>query len=75
MDITGVPIVDSRVANHLVQACEAARLMGAHVVITGISSSIAQALVTIGADLSGVVTLGDLQTGLEEAERGRHPPP
>lgn len=69
MDITGVPIVDSRVANHLVQACEAARLMGAHVIITGISSSIAQALVTIGAELRGVPTLGDLQTGLEEAER------
>ena len=37
MDITGVPIVDSRVANHLAQACEAARLMGALVVLTGIS--------------------------------------
>lgn len=69
MDITGVPIVDSRVANHLVQACEAARLMGANVIITGISSNIAQALVTIGAELRGIPTLGDLQTGLEEAER------
>ncbi len=69
MDITGVPIVDSRVANHLVQACEAARLMGAHVVITGISSSIAQALVGIGAELRGVPTLSDLQSGIEEAER------
>ncbi|MBX5481739.1 MAG: STAS domain-containing protein [Myxococcaceae bacterium] len=68
MDITGVPIVDSRVANHLVQACEAARLMGAHVFITGISSAIAQALVTIGAELRGVPTLGDLQTGIEAAE-------
>jgi rsbT co-antagonist protein RsbR len=68
MDITGVPIVDSKVANHIVQACEAARLMGAGVIITGISAEIAQALVTIGAELRGVRTIGDLQAGIEEAE-------
>src|SRR5205823_1133787 len=49
MDITGVPIVDSKVANHLAQACEAARLMGATVIVTGISAEIAQTLVTVGA--------------------------
>ncbi len=69
MDITGVPIVDSKVANHLAQACEAARLMGALVVMTGISSEIAQTLVTIGAQLRGVRTVGDLQGGIEEIER------
>ncbi len=69
MDITGVPVVDSKVANHLAQACEAARLMGALVVMTGISSEIALTLVTIGAELRGVRTLGDLQSGIEEVER------
>jgi rsbT co-antagonist protein RsbR len=69
MDITGVPIVDSKVANHLAQACEAARLMGAVVVLTGISSEIAQTLVTIGAHLKGVRTVIDLQGGIEAVER------
>jgi rsbT co-antagonist protein RsbR len=68
MDITGVPIVDSKVANHIAQACEAARLMGALVVLTGISPDIAQTLVTIGAQLRGVRTVGDLQGGIEEIE-------
>lgn len=69
MDVTGVPIVDSKVAKHLAQTCEAARLMGATVIVTGISQEIAQTLVTIGADLSDVVTLGDLQSGFEEVTR------
>jgi rsbT co-antagonist protein RsbR len=69
MDITGVPIVDSKVANHLAQACEAARLMGAVVVMTGISSEIAQTLVAIGAQLRGVRMVGDLQGGIEEIDR------
>jgi rsbT co-antagonist protein RsbR len=69
MDITGVPIVDSKVANHLAQACEAARLMGALVVMTGISSEIALTLVTMGAQLRGVRTVGDLQGGIELIER------
>ncbi|HVE83050.1 MAG TPA: STAS domain-containing protein [Myxococcales bacterium] len=69
MDITGVPIVDSKVANHLVQACEAARLMGTRVVLSGVSPEIAQALVTLGADLPGVVTVVDLQTALEDGDR------
>jgi anti-anti-sigma regulatory factor len=69
MDVTGVPIVDSKVANHLVQSVEAARLMGATVIVTGISAEIAQTLVTIGADLRNIQTLGDLQGGLEEAWR------
>jgi rsbT co-antagonist protein RsbR len=67
MDITGVPMVDSKVANHLVQSVEAARLMGTTVIITGLSPEIAQTMVTLGADLPDVQTYGDLQTGLEEA--------
>src|SRR5829696_8542516 len=69
IDITGVPDVDSEVANHLVQAVDASRLMGASVIITGLSSDIALTLVTIGLDLSKVNAVGDLQGGIEEAER------
>ena len=69
IDITGVPTIDSTVANHLVQTVEASRLLGASVIITGLSSDIAQTLVTLGVDLSKVNAVGDLQGGIEEAER------
>jgi rsbT co-antagonist protein RsbR len=69
IDITGVPDVDSEVANHLVQAVDASRLMGASVILTGLSPEIAQTLVTIGVDLGKMNTVGDLQGGVEEAER------
>ena len=69
VDITGVPDVDELVADHLVRTVDASRLMGASVIITGLSPEIAQTLVTIGVDLSKMDTIGDLQGGLEEAER------
>jgi rsbT co-antagonist protein RsbR len=69
IDITGVPAVDSKVANHLFQTAAAARLMGAQAVITGLSADVAQALVALGIDVSRLSTVGDLQGGLEEAER------
>jgi rsbT co-antagonist protein RsbR len=69
IDITGVPTIDSTVANHLVQTVDASGLMGASVIITGLSSDIALTLVTIGLDLSKVNAVGDLQGGIEEAER------
>jgi rsbT co-antagonist protein RsbR len=69
IDITGVPLVDSKVANHLVQTVEAARLMGATAIVTGISPEIAQTLVVLGVNLSMVRTVVDLQGGIEEAER------
>jgi rsbT co-antagonist protein RsbR len=69
IDITGVPDVDEAVADHLVKTVDASRLMGAGVIITGLSSEIAQTLVTIGVDLSKMNTVGDLQGGIEEAER------
>jgi rsbT co-antagonist protein RsbR len=69
MDITGVPAIDSSVANHLVQTVEAARLLGAAVIVTGLSPEIAQTLVTIGMELGKMTTVGDLQGGIEEAER------
>lgn len=69
IDITGAPEIDESVANHLVRTVDASRLMGASVIITGLSPKIAQTLVTIGVDLSKMNTIGDLQGGLEEAER------
>ena len=69
IDITGVAAIDLAVANHLVQTVEAARLMGASAIITGLSSGTAQTLVDLGVDLGMMKTVGDLQGGLEEAER------
>jgi len=68
IDITGVPDVDESVADDLVKTVDASRLMGAGVIITGLSSEIAQTLVTIGVDLGKMNTVGDLQGGIEEAE-------
>jgi rsbT co-antagonist protein RsbR len=69
MDVTGVATIDSRVANHLLQTVAAARLMGALVIVTGLSSEVAQSLVALGIDLASVNTVGDLQGGVEDAER------
>ena len=69
MDITGVPMVDAAAANHLVQTVEGARLIGATTVITGLSTQVAAALVALGVDVGALNTAGDLQGGLEAAER------
>ena len=69
VDITGVADIDREVANHLVQTVEAARLMGAETIVTGLSSEIAETLVELGVDLARMKTVGDLQGGLEDAER------
>jgi rsbT co-antagonist protein RsbR len=68
IDLTGVPAVDSAVANHLLQTVRAAKLLGANAVVTGISTENAQTLTRIGVDLSGLVTTSDLQSGIDEAE-------
>lgn len=69
IDVTGVPSVDTKVANHLVQTVEAARLMGAVSIVSGIAPDIAQTMVKLGIDLRRIRTVGDLQSGIEEAER------
>ena len=69
MDVTGVSSIDSGVANHLLRTITAAKLMGALVIVTGISADVAQALVTLGIALDQIRTVGDLQSGIEEAER------
>jgi rsbT co-antagonist protein RsbR len=68
IDITGVQEVDSKVANHMVQTVEAARLMGATVIVAGVAPEIAQTMVTLGIDLGRMTTVGDLQSGIEKAE-------
>ena len=67
VDITGVPIVDTTVARHLLQTIAAARLLGAEVILVGISPRIAQTLVHLGVDLGEVVTRVSLAKGLELA--------
>jgi rsbT co-antagonist protein RsbR len=65
LDITGVPIVDSQVAQGLLAVVQAARLLGAEVMLVGIRPEVAQAIVGLGIDLQGVHTSSDLQTALD----------
>jgi rsbT co-antagonist protein RsbR len=67
LDITGVAVVDTNVANHLIQTARAAALLGSQVVLVGISAEVAQTLVQLGLDLGQLVTLSNLQSGLEYA--------
>jgi PAS domain S-box-containing protein len=67
LDITGVQVVDTQVANALIQAMQAARLLGTQVFITGIQPRIAQTLIELGVDLSSFVTHGTLQAGVAHA--------
>jgi rsbT co-antagonist protein RsbR len=67
VDITGVPLVDTQVANYLLQAARAAQLLGSRVILVGISPDIAQTIVHLGVDLSNIVTRANLQAGVEFA--------
>ena len=67
IDITGVPMVDTKVAHHLLNTIDATRLLGAEAVVTGVSPHNAQTLVRLGVDLSRVATRSTLQSGLELA--------
>jgi len=64
VDVTGVSIMDTGIVNHLNKTIQAARLKGAHTIVTGISDSVAEAIVDLGIDWSEITTLSDLQTGL-----------
>jgi rsbT co-antagonist protein RsbR len=64
LDVTGVELVDSSTANHLLKVVRAATLMGAHCVLTGLNESVSETLVDLGIDLSEVATLGSLRDGL-----------
>jgi rsbT co-antagonist protein RsbR len=67
MDITGVPVVDTVVAKHLLSTINAARMLGAEVIVTGVSPHNAQTLVKLGVDLTTITTKGSLQAGLKLA--------
>jgi rsbT co-antagonist protein RsbR len=71
LDITGVPTVDTRVADTLLKAARGAQLLGAQVVLTGIRAEVARTLATLEADLTGLVICGTLQDGIRYAARGR----
>lgn len=67
LDITAVPVVDTAVAKHLLETVSSARLLGAEVLIVGLSSRTAMTLVHLGLDLGGVVTRTTMARGLELA--------
>lgn len=67
IDITGVPVVDTMVAHHIIQASEAVRLVGAKCLLVGIRPEIAQTIVNLGIDLSQVTTKNTLQKGIQTA--------
>ncbi|GEM_PF-2950024 len=64
LDITGIPVVDTGVAAYLDKAIQAARLKGARTIVTGISDAVAESVVDLGIDWSGIRTLRNLQAGL-----------
>lgn len=64
IDITGVSVVDTSVANHLIMTAQAVNLLGSRVIFTGISSTIAQTIIQLGVNLGDVVTLNNLQAGM-----------
>jgi rsbT co-antagonist protein RsbR len=70
LDVTGVPLMDTGIVNHLNKTIQAARLKGARVIVTGISDAVAEAIVDLGIDWRAVRTLRDLQTGLRVALNG-----
>ena len=67
LDISGVPAVDSLVAQHLIKTVSATRLMGAECIISGIRPEIAQTVVHLGIDLSNVITKASLAAALKAA--------
>jgi rsbT co-antagonist protein RsbR len=67
LDIAGVPVVDTKVADHLIRATAAARLLGAQTILTGLSAQIAETIVLLGVDVSSMHTRTHLSEGIELA--------
>jgi rsbT co-antagonist protein RsbR len=67
IDITGVSLIDTSTANHLLMTTRAANLLGSRVVLVGIGAEIAQTIVQLGVELNGLITLADLQAGIAYA--------
>jgi rsbT co-antagonist protein RsbR len=70
LDITGVRVVDTQVADALLRVARAARLLGTTVYLSGISAEVAQTLVQLGASLDQIITYSNLQRAIEQALRG-----
>jgi rsbT co-antagonist protein RsbR len=67
IDIAGVPVVDTRVADHLLKTTAAVRLLGAQTVLTGITAQVARTIVQLGVDVSSMHTVSRLSDGIELA--------
>jgi len=64
IDVTGVPVMDTSVARHLLRTVAAAEMLGTRVILTGISPTTAQTMVKLGIDMSSVPTRGTLKGGM-----------
>jgi rsbT co-antagonist protein RsbR len=67
LDIAGVPVVDTKVADNLVKTTSAVRLLGAETIVTGISAQVARTIVQLGVDIASMHTLSNLQEGIDLA--------
>jgi rsbT co-antagonist protein RsbR len=67
IDITGVGVVDTQVANHLLKTVSAIKLLGAEAIVTGIRPEVAQTIVTLGVELGNIITKASLADGLRHA--------
>ena len=65
LDISGVAIVDTAVANHLIKISKATRLMGCECIISGLSPAISQTMVELGIDVGSVKTTSNLQSAVK----------
>ncbi len=71
LDITGITVIDTSVANHLLLTAQAARLLGTQVLLVGVSTEVAQTMVQLGVTLENIITRATLQSGLEYALQRR----
>ena len=69
LDIAGVPVVDTKVADHLIKTTAAIRLLGAETILTGISAEVARTIVQLGLDISSMETRARLADGIDLALR------
>ena len=67
LDVTGVPVIDTQVAQGLIRVVQAARLLGAQVILVGIRPEVAQSIVGLGVQLTGIRTFSDLQSALKSS--------
>jgi len=69
VDVTGVAAVDAAIVRRLVDLVEASRLMGARIIFTGMGKGFSEAILSAGTRVDAMTSVGDLQRGIEEAER------